>query len=105
MGAWSLKNPYCVSSSSWSLAGNSSDSVSALEELTVVEETRWSPEEQRCHSAGQYVIICQVTAPVEMLGSLHEEALPKLVLRDKGGIQRWDKGFRPRCMETRTESL
>lgn len=41
-----------------------------------------------------------------MLGSLHEEALPKLTLRDKGGIEsRWDKGLRPRYMETRTESL
>lgn len=33
-------------------------------------------------------------------------ALPKLALRDKGGIEsRLDKGLRPRCVETRTESL
>lgn len=29
-------------------------------------ETRWSPEVQRCHSAGWYVVMCQVTELLEV---------------------------------------
>ena len=44
---------------------------------------------------------------LEELGRLHEEVIPKLVLKDEGRIKRSRlyKGICVRCMETRTESL
>ena len=58
--------------------------------------------------------ICQVMLlemfreyALEELGRLHEEVIPKLVLKDEGRIKRSRlyKGVCVRCMETRTESL
>lgn len=57
--------------------------------------------------SGQYVVICQLIALLEVLGRLHVEVMPKLALRDEGRIEksRRDRGLRSGFVGTRTESL